>query len=158
MVIDRALQRSMLEKLAAAFPEQVNAEDLCADTEVGTRNLLYLEGHGLVRNTTSRTTGGIYVAASEITHLGIDFLQDDGGLSAILGTVTVKLHADTLRELLEARITAADLPPAEKKRLIDHLRALPAEALKHVTKRLIDLALERMPDAVPLLQRLLDSL
>ncbi|MCC7484593.1 MAG: hypothetical protein IT529_06345 [Burkholderiales bacterium] len=157
MVVDRVLQRAMLEKLATAFPEQVNAEELCADAETATRNLLYLEGHGLVRNETSRTISATYVAASEITHLGIDFLQDDGGLTAILGTVTVKLHADTLRELLEARIATADLPQAEKKRLIDHLRELPAEALKHLTTRLLDLALERMPDAAPLLRTLLDS-
>jgi hypothetical protein len=95
------------------------------------------------------------VIASTITARGLDFLADDGGLSALLGTVTVKLHADTLRDLIESRIARADMPEAEKKRITDHLRALPAEALKTVTTRLVEAGLDTLPNAIPLLKTLL---
>ena len=51
--------------------------------------------------------GKITWGGARITAKGIDFLEDDGGLSAILGVVTVKLHADTLREMLAKKIDAS---------------------------------------------------
>lgn len=161
MIIDRELQRGLLDKLAGAYPEELNIEPLGLPEPAASANLKYLAEHGLVTllARTADLVGVSYqVLSAEITAKGLDFLADDGGLSAILGTVTVKLHADTVRDLLEAKLTASNLPPVEKKHLIDHLRALPAEALKHLTKRLLDLALERTPDVVQLIQKLIDSL
>jgi DNA-binding transcriptional ArsR family regulator len=158
MVIDRQLQRTMLEKLAAAYPEELNIGPLALPEPAASANLKYLEDHGLVRllAKTDAVIGMSYrVYTAEITAKGLDFLADDGGLSAILDTVTVRLHADTLRELVAARIDASDLPAVEKARTISLLRALPAEAMKHLTKRLLDAALDRLPDAIALLQKLI---
>lgn len=161
MNLDRVLQRTLLEKIAAAYPEELDIPPLGLPEPETSGNLKYLEEHGLVRSL-ARTEGLLglpyQVLSAEITARGLDFLADDGGLSAILNTVTVKLHADTIKDLIEARIVKSDLPPAEKKRLIDHLRQLPAEALKHLTKRLLDAALDQMPGAVPWLQTCFDSL
>lgn len=156
--MDRELQQAMLQKLAECYPGQVHAKELCDDRVAANRNLIYLAEHGLVENKSAIEMGrNPVVILSKITARGLDFIADDGGLSAILGTVTVKLHADTVRELVEARIAASDLPKEEKSALSDALRSVPAEGLKHLTTRLLDMALDRLPEAMPLLLRMLQS-
>ena len=157
MILDRTVQRQLLETLAAAYPVQVEIEPLGLDNAIASANLRYLEEHGLVTNMECDVLGAPYqILVSSITARGMDFLADDGGLSAILGVTVVKLHADTLRELIASKIAASTLPPGEKKRLVEALRSLPAEALKHLTKRLLDAALDHVPDAILLLQKWLD--
>ena len=56
----------------------------------------------------------ISVSLPKITAKGVDFIRDDGGLSAILSVQTVKLHEDTLKELLSIAIQQAKLPEPEK--------------------------------------------
>ncbi len=41
---------------------------------------------------------------ARITAKSIDLLEDDGGVSAILGVVTAKLHEDTIRNLVLAEV------------------------------------------------------
>ncbi len=74
--------------------------------------------------------GFIQLGAASITAAGLDFLADDGGLSAILGVVTVKVHADTIRDLIAAKIDTADLPVEKKSALKKQLAALPETALR----------------------------
>lgn len=157
MKLDRALQHELLEKLAQAYPEMVDWQQAeRTKHDAITINLYYLEEHDLVVNIKSECMGAPKMAiASTITARGLDFIADDGGLTAILGTVTVKLHADTLRSLIEARIAASDIPEPEKKRITDHLRELPSEALKTVTTRLVEAGLDNLPNAIPLLKALL---
>jgi hypothetical protein len=78
----------------------------------------------------------------------MDFLADDGGLSSILGVVTVKLHEDTLKQLIGQRITESDLPAPEKSKLLEQLKTLPGEAIKHLTLKLVDAGLANWPIAV----------
>lgn len=155
MSLDRDLQRRILEKLATAYPDRLEGADLVVDgasEREMTSNVWYLNEHGLVdasvsefMNAPRRVNGAV------ITARGLDFLQDDGGVSAILQTVTVRLHADTIRDLIAARIEQAELPAEKKSALIELLRKAPEEALKTVTKRLVEAALSRLPDAVQLL-------
>ena len=85
----------------------------------------------------------------------MDFLADDGGLSAILGVVTIKLHDDTIKSLIESKILESDLPEPEKKRFLDHLRELPGEATKHLVLKLVDLGLEKAPTAIEVIGKVL---
>lgn len=79
-----------------------------------------------------------------ITARGIDFLEDDGGLSAILGTVTVKLHADTIRDLIDAKITESKaIPEQEKPALREALKGIRDEGLKQLTTKLISHGLDQ---------------
>jgi len=87
-----------------------------------------------------------------ITAAGMDFLADDGGVGAILGVVTVKIHEDTIKQLIEARIAGSDLPEEEKRPLLQAVRELPGEAIKHLTTRLLDLGLDNLPGAVSLIR------
>ena len=88
------------------------------------------------------------------TPAGLDFLSEDGGLSAILGVVTVKLHADTIRDMIAAKIEAAPIPANEKSALKRHLAALSETGLKAATTDLVKIGLEHLPDAIHWLQTL----
>ena len=68
-----------------------------------------------------------------ITARGLDFLADDGGLTAILRTVVMKLHADTIRDMLLAKADASGLPAPEKSALRKQIGNLPAAALHSPT-------------------------
>ena len=112
-------------------------------------NLVYLEEHGLADSSiTYGVDGHMSSGLPRITAKGMDFLADDGGLSAILGVVTVKLHEDTLKELIGQRIAESDLPTPEKSRLLDQLKSLPGEAIKHLTLKLVDAGLSNWPAAL----------
>ena len=60
----------------------------------------------------------------------------------------IKLHDDTIRELVALKINQSDLAPADKRKLLDGLGELPAESIKHLTMKLIDLGLDKGPDAM----------
>lgn len=163
MPINRDLQRRVLEKLATIYPAKstdIQAVQYGVEEEVMAAQLAYLEEYDLLKcewsNAVSRRTPKAVFA--RITAKGLDFLQDDGGLGAILGTVTIKLHDDTIKHLIGARIEAADIPEPEKKELLDQLRELPAETTKHVVLKLLDKAFEAAPQAIQWLETILRSL
>lgn len=165
-VIDRQLQRSILEMLAGAFPEWRQASavmPLRSLTEVlGT--LWYLEGHGLVaqeRDEFEPAVGFGMISGPRlwrITSKGLDFLEDDGGLSAILNVTTVRLEADTLKALISAHVDALPAPAEEKSRIKDAIKDISADALKDVAKSLIDQAMKHGPQAYEVLRGLVTSI
>lgn len=75
-------------------------------------NLQYLEEHGLIE--TRRANLNQPVPNAKITADGLDFLTEDGGLGAILNTVTVKFDADNIRELLAEGLLQADMSEDKK--------------------------------------------
>lgn len=157
-MIDRSLQRSLLERLASRYPDRCHdlIEKDDADEHKKIANLLYLEEHGLVDSGLKQTLNGSFISAgATITARGLDFLADDGGLTAILGTLTVKLHADTVKELLEKKIQNSDLPQAEKSRLLKRVAELGSEALKTATNKLVEQGIDSLPNAAQWLQSLL---
>ena len=85
----------------------------------------------------------------------MDFLADDGGLSAILGVVTVKLETEQLRAILAAKIMSSDLSSERKSTLIDAIRELPAEGLKHLTMKIVDTGWDNLDSLMALIQNAL---
>ena len=172
--IDRVFQRKLLEKLADKYPNFCNVEELLKDDvqdisdRTITNNLEYLRAHKLVEVKwggplvrVGSTTTVIKVnlpTAAKITAAGLDFLADDGGLTAILGVVTVKLHEDTLKELMIAKIQSSDANPTVKKNLIETLKKLPADAMKELSMAAVRRGIDSLPDAVQWFQTLLHSL
>lgn len=157
MSLNRNLQRQLLMVAAQKYPapllegEGVNLEDVAT-----TKNLVYLEEHGLLRLVKSQYNDGtVSVGAVYATARGLDFIEEDGGLSAILGVVTVKLHDDTIKHLLEKQIWSSDMAEPEKKRWIDAVRELPAETTKHLVLKLVDMGLEQGPAAITAIGKLL---
>jgi len=86
-----------------------------------------------------------------LTQKGIDYLAADGGLGAELNVITIKIHEDTIKEFIRARIDQSNLPAQEKKRFWDRLKELPAASIEHLVFQLMDLGLKNMPQAVQLL-------
>jgi hypothetical protein len=152
--IDRDAQRKILEALRDVYPARNDMRTLqvgCSDHELSA-NVRYLEEQGLID---AKWAGNFAVANLRISAKGLDFLTNDGGLSAILGVVTVRLHEDTLKALLVERVDASAEPDTVKSKIKEQIRALPAEGIKTITMELLKGLLARAPDALPLLQRLL---
>lgn len=155
MILSRALQKQILEKLREAYtvPGGLVLDEQKFDSEPFnlSANAAYLGEHGLLTfaDNSSADCGSCFVSGLpvRITAKGLDFLEQDGGLSAILGTVIVKLHADTIRDMLETKVMGSNLPPEDKNRFVDTLKELPGEALKTLTNKLVEMACDN-PRAV----------
>jgi len=154
MKFDRRQQLAVLNTLQDRFPGGIEfnvlqglvaTDQLEGDADFYA-NLVYLQQHNLVSFRPAQDEDDDESAV--ITHHGIDFLADDGGLSAVLGVVTIRLHSDTIKDLIEAKIAQSDLAPADKKRWIDQLRSLPADATKHLVQKLVEKGLDSGPAAV----------
>lgn len=76
-------------------------------------------------------------------------------LTAILGVVTVRFHADTVKALLLDKIETSDIPKEEKSRLKKHLATLSGEAWKEAGKYLMQQGLHHLPDAVGWLYKMI---
>jgi hypothetical protein len=156
-LLDRAYQLQLLQRLAESYPEPVDAGTMAqGEFNRANVNIAYLHEHGLVKGQWlgSLDRGNMLMQAT-ITARGMDFLADDGGLGAILGVVTIKLHDDTLKALIEAKVLSSDLPPPDKQRFLDQLRELPGETTKHLVLKLVDAGLDNWQKALPLLQNML---
>ena len=121
------------------------------------QNAYYLYEHELLKMELSRDIGGdTRVQSIRITARGLDFLEDDGGLSAILGVVTVKFEAETLKALIENNILkTADLPE-EKKGLFRKALAVASEAtLQEIMAELVRVGTSKGPEMLTSLIRIL---
>lgn len=155
-LLDRAFQLALLRHAAEMYPLPAEISTLDSDDRKKRVNVAYLHEHGLIQGVYPERHGRRAAPIGAlITAKGIDFLADDGGLGAILGVVTVKLHEDTLKELVAEKIQESDLPEPEKKRFLDQLRELPGETTKHLVLKLVDAGLENWPKALPLLQNMM---
>jgi len=153
-VLNRDLMRQILEFLAKAYPATIfNMEELPQHEDLP-RSLHYLAELGLIKTTETSHMGSAYpkILSVRITAKGLDFLADDGGYSAIIGAVTVRLHADTIKSLLVARIERSDLAEQDKNRLLGKLNRLGYSAVEHLLKKSVDVALESSPTLIQWLQ------
>jgi hypothetical protein len=151
--LDRELQRQFLEAAAEAYPQRAThpRDDISEHDYFG--NLLYLEELGLIEAGVKIGLNNYYSHIGfKATARGMDFLQDDGGYTAALRMVTVKFHEETIRSLIERRITESDADPTVKKEVLKELKAIPAEGLKPLSARLMEAGLNHLPNAMTHLQ------
>ncbi|MGP1216168.1 MULTISPECIES: hypothetical protein [Serratia] len=163
---DRSLQLEILNTLIEAAPNHLTRskeEHLISkfqDYDHFVACMLYLEMHGLVTKpfAVSQSFDGVeYVFNSHtcaITHNGIDFLLNDGGLGAILKVQTIRIHRDTI-VAIEDLIAISNLPEPEKASIVSKLRELPADAIKHLTLQLLSQGAVHVPAALQLIQKAL---
>jgi hypothetical protein len=112
-------------------------------------NLWYLQEHGLCDSGLMQSVDGFFSwGGATLTAKGLDFPEADGGLSAILNVVTIKFDADTLRALLEAKIDASSIPPAEKSIIKKTIEGMSEAALKTATTDLVRIGLHNIPNVV----------
>ncbi len=168
MALDRKLQLELLTKIAECYP--FAWDDFGGDTESeqyikSAINLNYLKGHGLIAekstsvkpSMTGNGGGRVFIMTPVITEKGLDFLQDDGGLSAILNVVTVRFETETLRAILNAKINQSDLSQEQKQSMTLALEELPAESIKHLTTKLLDECVDNLPATILLIGTWLSS-
>ncbi len=158
MILDRELQRQILQIASTVYPRSVGDEldelyEPLEDQKLAA-NLKYLEQHRLINPTSvSVSIDGIFSFGPVlITHTGMDFLADDGGLSAILGTVIIKFETEQLKAILAAKIMSSDLSPERKTTMIDAIKELPAEGLKHLTTKIVDVGWDNLDSLMALIQ------
>lgn len=141
----------MLER---GYPDFITSDALVQFEGMHVRaNAMYLQEHGLIElKSPKNLPRGQFVAMMRITHRGMDFLADDGGLSAILGVVTVRLHEDSLKAIFLERIDASNEPETVKTELKEQIRKLPAEGMRTIVEEGLKAGLRYVPDFVRLIQ------
>jgi len=162
---DRNVQRVLLLALYESSPEGIsNSENDQFELAFGgisnyVANLRYLSEHGLLVCKIDRYFHGYEITPDlmTITNKGIDFIRNDGGLSAILNVVNVRLHSDTINKL-ESIIGSSSAPEEEKATLISTLRKLPEDAIKHLNLKLLDVGVSHLPNAVHAIQTAIHNL
>ena len=159
MKLNKEIQIKILEACAETRPDRAYFSqrlDRFGGKDVFIAELQYLIDHELVEAYISHgldiTT---FSDGVRITTKGIDYLSKEETIGKELGIVTIKLHEDTIKQLIEAKILASDLAQPQKLRFLDRLRSLPADATKHLLLKLVDAGLENSPKLLPLLQNLL---
>ncbi|MEJ5176970.1 hypothetical protein [Erwinia sp. MYb416] len=100
------------------------------------REVNYLRDQGLLimdtRCSSANDIEGV-VGYIKATTKGIDFIQDDGGLSAILNVQTIKFHRDAV-VVLEDLIAISGMNDTEKEKAKSKLSELTTESLKTVVQ------------------------
>jgi len=95
----------------------------------------YLEEHELLR--CQKTYHGQIIPDATITAKGIDFLADDGGLSAVLNTVTVKFDIDNIRKLVEIGLINAHVPKNKQNILKKAVKEAPNTILQTAVSTIV---------------------
>ena len=166
MKIDRQYQKNLLTFLLEDFPGYENSVEHCGrlsdeDLDKYVANVDYLQRHGLLEDgaeiqfSTNGHTDYLVTPFPKITEAGIDFILDDGGLSAILHVQTVKIHPDSIKALLEERVRASALTDSDKSSLIQRIRHLPEASAKTLLDKLLDRGIDLLLDSA---SNLLDRL
>jgi hypothetical protein len=158
MHLDRSKQLAMLNALAAVYPRYTTAVVDAEVTEEDLANLWYLKEQGLVDGALEMSLSQSYIfQGARITAKGLDFLADDGGISAILGTVTVRLHADSIKELLLTRIDSSSAPPEKKSWLKKQIETASSETIKKIVGSLLDQGVKRAPELLQWVEQAIQS-
>lgn len=140
---DRNIQRELLQYLCDIYPDSADSSfskafsEKFGGTNTFTANILYLAGHGLIEarlsNEIDRRLPSVMDSFTKITSKGIDFIRDDGGLSAILNVQTIKFHRDAV-VVLEDLFTISNMNDKQKEKAKSTLDEMTKEALKKVVK------------------------
>jgi hypothetical protein len=145
-LLNRELQRDILNKLAENYPKPADVGSLFGRPSNAIMvNLSYLEEHGPL-TTIWVNRRDDYPTGARITARGLDFLADDGGLTAILGVLTVRIDERQLKSILIDRVKASAEPKDVKTRLIDMIRGLPADISKEALMEAAKNGLDHIPD------------
>lgn len=159
MYLDRELQLAILKELREVYPRRTAVRNLTPfeNTAQFKGNLSYLKQHELVtRSISTRLIGknkSRRVHTAAITAKGLDFLEGDGGISAVLGKVVVKFDTDDLATIMQV-VEQSKGTDEEKAQFKTILKSLPEDGLKTVYTRLLNLAVDNLPTALRSIEKL----
>ena len=154
MKLDRSYQNAILQRLSDEYPTYDNVREFVEqlasqDIDKYLANITYLQEHELVSDAIECRVScdGIMSFGLQphprITKKGLDFLMDDGGLSATLDVKTIKIHPDSIKALLIDRITNSPSAQKDKSALIEYIKSIPASAAQRLLEKLLDKGLDR---------------
>ncbi len=156
MELNRILQREILISLKKVYPDSllVSALPGFSDDRQFMGNLFYLQEHGLIEGGDVREPGRCRsMIDAQITRSGLDFLTDDGGLSAILGGVAVKLTSSEYIGAIDQALLHADLDDHERDVIQKSLLQMDNETAKELVLELIGLSVRGKVDFLAILAR-----
>jgi len=158
--LNRSLQKNLLIEMERFYPQYVDIHsltDIFPNEPKISANLHYLAEHRLIDLNFELMADGTYAyGPPRINQRGMDFLADDGGLEAIIGVVTIKLHDETIRSLLEEFVEMRSEDTSVKASAIKAIRNAPASAIQKFSEYAIQKGLENLPGITPMLQMLSD--
>lgn len=162
---NRELQNHILTVCIASYPHRPSWGQYDPDSFPGlmddhilTANVHYLNERGLI-SISEQSTDDPYSLFENIkaTADGIDFMMGDEGLKSVLDIRTIKIHSDTMTQLIDI-ISSSNIPEEEKRGILSKLRELPASAITHLTNELTVKAALALPGALQLIQKYLQNL
>ncbi|HBW4740584.1 TPA: hypothetical protein ME588_005265, partial [Klebsiella pneumoniae] len=104
----------------------------------------YLCEHGLIKNNSSIILKDRSILTRiTATAKGIDFMLNDGGLSAILNVQTIKLHRDAV-VVLEDLIAISNMNDEQKEKAKSTLGEMSTEAIKTVVQAVTTAGLSKL--------------
>ncbi|HBX8329838.1 TPA: hypothetical protein MIH90_04300 [Klebsiella pneumoniae] len=107
-------------------------------------NINYLCEHGLIKNHSSIILKDRSILTRiTATAKGIDFMLNDGGLSAILNVQTIKLHRDAV-VVLEDLIAISNMNDEQKEKAKSTLGEMSTEAIKTVVQAVTTAGLSKL--------------
>ena len=164
MILDRKLQLELLEKMSSTYPDFYNFNHEYLEGTGGyaevVANLYYLQQHNLIEERSTLRSNAmdglkrLQIHLPTINQNGMDFLANDGGLSAILSTVTIKIDTEQFRQILLMKVSESNLPLDQKNQITSVLQELPAENIKHLSTKLLDLGWDNLGSLMQLIQNI----
>ena len=164
MILDRKLQLELLEKMSSTYPDFYNFNHEYFEGAGGyaevVANLYYLQQHNLIEERSTLRSNAmdglkrLQIHLPTINQNGMDFLANDGGLSAILSTVTIKIDTEQFRQILLMKVSESNLPLDQKNQITSVLQELPAESIKHLSTKLLDLGWDNLGSLMQLIQNI----
>jgi len=153
--LDRNFQLEILKVAADHYPQMLYVHDGELAGRGGSEvsvNCAYLQEHGLLDVKWLGTMDmGMSILHVRATAKGLDFLANDGGLSAILGVITIRLDTAQLREIFAQRVQKAPGDETTKQKVLAEIKNMPAEGLKELASKAMSAGLEHLPDLVHVL-------
>ena len=147
MKLDRNHQLKILEYLRDYYHCPADArvnEQSFFHNEDYLMNLKYLYEYGLVKGYESKTIGKreFSLGGVEITAKGLDLLEDDGGVGAILRSVVVKFDAENIRRIMKEKVLSFNIPDEQKTSLVGKIKNFSGKALETITLKLLEKGLD----------------
>ena len=140
MELNRKLQKDILVALSEVYPDSllVSALPGFSHNREFMGNLFYLQEHGVIDGGDIREPGKCRsMVDAQITKAGLDFLADDGGLSAILGYKFVKIEVSALVDSLIKLLQEIEVDGDKRSTAAERLNAMDDSALANLVVELL---------------------
>lgn len=153
------IDKEIINKILNTFKEHIDDEydekyggfylwKYMEQTKKNERHLVYLIEHGLCKVYYQKSLEQeLYFAAPmSLTSKGIDYLSENGGLTAQEKTITIRFEEDTIKKLIEAKIESMNATEKEKHSLKQYLKSLSGKILEEKVLALVSLGINHIPD------------